>query len=158
MRPILEYGNICWSPTSEKLNNQLEMVQHKAAKFATNIYPKKGHYDSFSISRLLNELNWSTLEQRRKQARLGMVYKILNNLVILDPGYTPKSTSNRPSRSCSEANVGSHNKLTERHSRLHVTGRTFFYSAPKLWNQNVTPSQANSPTYDAFKHHFKPSS
>ena len=41
VRPILEYANICWAPTSEKQNNMLEKVQHKAAKFATNIYPKK---------------------------------------------------------------------------------------------------------------------
>ena len=76
MRPILEYVNIFWSPTSEKYNNQLEMIQHKAAK-ATNIYPKKGFYDSFSNSRLLSDLIWKSLEERRTQARLCMV--------ILDP-------------------------------------------------------------------------
>ena len=57
------------------------MNQHKAAK-ATNIYPKKGFYDSFSISRLLSVLNWKPLEERRTQARLCMVYMIINNLVI----------------------------------------------------------------------------
>ena len=41
VRPILEYGATCWSPTSEKINNKIEMVQHTAAKFVTNLYPKK---------------------------------------------------------------------------------------------------------------------
>ena len=130
------------------------MVQHKAAKFATNIYPKKGHYDTFSISRLLNELNWNTLEQRRTQARLGMVYKIITNRVILEPSSLPKSSNNRTTRQCNEAKVGPANKLIEQHSRLDVTGKTFFYSAPKLWNQQVTATQANATSFDAFKQHF----
>ena len=131
------------------------MIQHKAAKFATNIYPKRGHYDTFSISRLLNDLNWSTLQQRRNQARLGMIYKIINNMVILDPSSLPKSSSNRTTRQCNEAMVGPANKLIEQHSRLDVTGKTFFYSAAKLWNQQVTTAQANASSFDAFKQHFK---
>ena len=39
--PILDYGSTCWSPTSAKLTNLLEMVHHNAAKFISNIYPKK---------------------------------------------------------------------------------------------------------------------
>ena len=42
VRPILEYANTCWSPTSQKYNKQLEMVQHNAAKFASNTYPRCG--------------------------------------------------------------------------------------------------------------------
>ena len=39
--PIMEYASSCWSPNSDKVNNCLEMVQHNAAKFITNTYPKK---------------------------------------------------------------------------------------------------------------------
>ena len=56
VRPILEYGNICWSPTSAKSLKCIEMIQHTAAKFVTNTYPKKGHYEQFSITKLLNDL------------------------------------------------------------------------------------------------------
>ena len=35
--PIIEYGNICWAPTSEKLNKSIEMVQHKAAKLMVDL-------------------------------------------------------------------------------------------------------------------------
>ena len=89
VRPILEYAAACWSPTSEKLNNSIEMVQHKAAKFVTNIYPRKGHYEEFSISRLLNYLNWDSLEERRRQIRMTMVYKILNGHVIISSESLP---------------------------------------------------------------------
>ena len=63
VRPILEYGAACWSPTSEKVNKKIEMIQHSAAKFATNTYPKKGKYDEFSISRILHQLQWKSLQE-----------------------------------------------------------------------------------------------
>ena len=54
--PILEFGSTSWSPTSNKLQNSLEMVHHNAAKFVANKYPKKGKYDEFSISKVLSNL------------------------------------------------------------------------------------------------------
>ena len=43
--PILEYASNCWSPSSTKQNNLLEMVHHNAAKFVSNFYQKKGNYE-----------------------------------------------------------------------------------------------------------------
>jgi hypothetical protein len=154
VRPILEYASSCWSPTSDKLNHSVEMVQHNAAKFVTNTYPRKNHYKEFSISRLIKQLQWDSLEHRRNQSKLTMAYKILNNKLIIPPSSLPRVTSNRLTRSCNEANVGRQNQLFEPQSRLITTGKTFFYCAPKLWNQLVTPSQANAPSVEAFKHHF----
>ena len=98
--PIIEYASICWSPTSEKLENCLEMINHNAAKFVTNIYPKKGEYENFSITKLLKYLNWNSIEKRREQARLNMTYKILNGQVILEPNLMPKIKQQRPLRQC----------------------------------------------------------
>ena len=56
VRPIIEYGSSCWSPTSAKLNHRIEMIQHNAVKFVTNKYPKKGHYGEFSVTDLIEEL------------------------------------------------------------------------------------------------------
>ena len=79
VRPILEYAQTCWSPSSEKLKKDIESVQHKAAKFVTNTYPKKGKYDEFSVSSLISDLQWDTLERRRNNAKLVMAFKIINN-------------------------------------------------------------------------------
>ena len=150
----MEYGSSCWSPTNNKLINELERVHHNAAKFVSNFYPKKGNYENFSISKLMKNLNWSTLEQRRQEARITMAFKILKGHVILDPQMLPKLSYQRPLRKCNNVKVGPENQLIEPDSRLDVTSHTFFYSAPKLWNNNVTPVQANSPSVDAFKSHF----
>ena len=47
--------------------------------------------------------------------------------------------------------IGTEFHLFEPSSRLQVTEKTFFYSTPKLWNQNVTDSQAKAPSVDSFK-------
>ena len=54
VRPILEYGSVCWDPYREGQVNALNRVQKRAAKFAKN----------------KNELGWETLAQRRMMARL----------------------------------------------------------------------------------------
>ena len=153
--PIMEYASNCWSPTNNKLQNELERVNRNAAKFVTNTYPKKGQFEDFSINKLMSNLNWSSLEQRRQQARMTMAYKILNDHVIIDAEMLPKFYSERPSRKCNSVNVGPKHQLLEQKSRLDVTEKTFFYETPKLWNRLVTPLQANAPSIDAFKKHFK---
>ena len=153
--PILEYASSCWFPTSIKENNSLEMVQHNAAKFVSNIYPKKGNYDNFSISNILKDLNWVPLEEKRNQSRLTMTYKILNGHVILAPEMMPRVEYQRPYRQCNEDRVGYQNKLVEPSSRTDVAKNTFFFATPKLWNNCISSEQANAPSVDAFKHHFK---
>ena len=56
VRPIVEYGSVCWSPSSQLLSHQLEMLQHRAAMFACNQYPRRGNYDKFSIFSLVKSL------------------------------------------------------------------------------------------------------
>ena len=72
------------------------MVHHNAARFVSNIYHKKGDYQHFSISKVLNDLNWDTIEERRNQTRLIMAYKIVNGHVILDSEMLPKTQYQRP--------------------------------------------------------------
>ena len=81
-------------------------------------------------------------------------YKILNNQVIIPPETLPRFNNIRPSRRCAEPHVGVQHQLVEPLGRTDITSSTFFFSAPKLWNDCVTPVQANAPSLDAFKNHF----
>ena len=153
--PIIEYASTCWSPTSDKLENSIEMIQHNAAKFVSNTYSKKKDYKNFSITKLLTELDWNSIEKSREQERLCMVFKIINGLVILDSNMLPKIDHQRPLRQCNNVKVGFENQLEETEPRLKLTSKTFFYSTPKLWNNSISPAQANAPSVDAFKQHFK---
>jgi len=54
VRPILEYGAVCWNPYREGQVSPLNRVQKRAAKFENNI----------------NESGWETLAQRRLSPRI----------------------------------------------------------------------------------------
>ena len=57
------------------------MIQHRAARFVLNKPWNRHHRDS--ITDMLNELNWPSLHERRKQARLILLYKIVNHLLLV---------------------------------------------------------------------------
>ena len=63
---------------ARNLSSEMFDAQSGSAKFVTNRYPKKNHYHEFSISNIINDLKWDTLEQRRNKARVTTAYKILN--------------------------------------------------------------------------------
>ena len=77
VRPILEYGSIIWSPQFIKNINSVEQVQRY---FTRKIFRRCGiPYNSYS-DRLL-KLNIKTLEYRRRESDLVMIFKIIHNLV-----------------------------------------------------------------------------
>ena len=62
IRPIIEYAAVIWPPWPYLQTNihQIEMVQRKAARFVFNDYSRHS-----SVTDMLNQLNWQSLEKRR---------------------------------------------------------------------------------------------
>ena len=71
VRPILQYGSTVWDPHCKGLNDELENVQKRAARFVTRNYS----YETGSMTGILEELKWETLQKRRKDNRLILMYK-----------------------------------------------------------------------------------
>ena len=71
LRSTLEYCGAVWDPTTQEEENQLEMVQRKAARWS------RGARGIVSATELLNDLGWQKLANRRKQQRLCLFYSIL---------------------------------------------------------------------------------
>ena len=78
VRPKLEYCCTVWSPYQQTLIQQIEAVQRRAARWV-----KRNYRQTASVSDMLQELGWRTLEQRRIDNRLSLCYKIVNNLVAI---------------------------------------------------------------------------
>ena len=78
VRPILEYCSTVWSPYQQTLTHQIEAVQRRAARWV-----KRNYQQTASVSDMLQQLGWRTLEQRRIDSRLSLCYKIVNNLVAI---------------------------------------------------------------------------
>ena len=73
VRPVLDYGSTVWDPNCNGLNDELENVQKHAGRFVTRNYS----YETGSMTGILEELKWETLQKRRKDNRLKLMYKSL---------------------------------------------------------------------------------
>ena len=71
VRPILEYGSSVWDPHPDKLQEELEKVQNRAARFVTRNYV----HENGSMTGILGQFKWESLKKRRKDNRLILLYK-----------------------------------------------------------------------------------
>ena len=79
VRPQLEYAPTVWYPHHDKdIKYKDEAVQRRAAMWATRYF----RYTS-SVTAMLKDLNWRTLDQHRIDSRLLMMYKVTYNLVAI---------------------------------------------------------------------------
>ena len=94
VRPQLEYSAPIWDPYTKEKTLQLEKIQRRAARWTTSDYDTRS-----SVTAMLNQLGWRTLEQRRADARLCLFYKIVYGLVAVPlPEYVQRT--HRVSRYC----------------------------------------------------------
>ena len=63
VRPQLEYASAVWDPHTKDKVNQIEMMQRKAARWTCSNYDRKA-----SVTELVNNLGWRSLQQRRADA------------------------------------------------------------------------------------------
>ena len=83
VRPQMEYASAVWDPHHNSLIQLLEKVQRRAARWIFNDYSRFS-----SVSAMLTELSWPSLQTRHKTSRLKILYKILNHqLAISIPSY-----------------------------------------------------------------------
>ena len=71
LRPVLEYGSSVWDPHTLGLQEELEKVQNRAARFVTGNYV----FETGSMTGILGQLKWESLKKRRKDSRLILLYK-----------------------------------------------------------------------------------
>ena len=93
VRSGMEYASAIWDSSSKRDINKLEMVQRKPARWV-----KSSYTPTTSVTKLLQELKWANLADRRGNLRLILFYKIYHNYVEIphsDIGLIPSS---RPSR------------------------------------------------------------
>ena len=96
VRPLLEYSSSVWDPHTQKNIKKLEMVQHRASRYVLH-----RHRNTSSVTDLLHTLNWRSLESRRKDMRLCMMFKIDRGLVAIskDSRLIPQKRPTRHSHS-----------------------------------------------------------
>ena len=72
----MEYTSVAWSPHTAKDISAIESIQRRAARFVFNDYSHNS-----SVSAMLADLNWQSLEERRIINDLTTFYKTNFNVV-----------------------------------------------------------------------------
>ena len=92
VRPKLEYCASIWDPYHQSKINKIEHVQNQAARFTLNKpWRQSDREEQESVSSMVQSLGWETLEHRRRNARLTLMYKVYNNHVDV-PHELPATT------------------------------------------------------------------
>jgi hypothetical protein len=138
VRPHLEYAAGAWCPYRVRDMKSLERIQRQAARFCKNNYSR----EEGTLTQILSELGWETLETRRLIHRLSLMYKIRHELIEIpmDQYLTPNTRSYRP-----------HNqKYIKPATRIDAYKYSFFPASIHLWN-NLPANIVESTSIQSFK-------
>ena len=135
-RPIHEYPCAVWDPAAQKDIRRLEAVQRRAARFALN-----RHQKTASVKQMLQELDWPSLEQRRRRSGLAMLYNTNSGLAAVKVPLL-KKLPQRARRS--------HTSTSGRiPCRVDHRLNSFFPRTVRDWN-TLPPQTVSAPSIGAF--------
>ena len=69
--PVLEYSGSVRDPSGVGLQNELEKVQNRVARFVTGNY----NFETGSMTGILEHLKWESLKKRRRDSRHILLHK-----------------------------------------------------------------------------------
>ena len=127
IRPIVEYASVVFDCLSLYNSICLENVQRRAARVCT------GAMKRTELNKMLNDLGWETLSQRRTNAKLILFYKIKNKL-------TPTYLSNiMPVAPLANEQLSKYNlrtvSIARPKTRLKCYELSYFPSTVLLWRK-----------------------
>ena len=117
----LEYSCSVWHPHKKSNKDKIEKVQRRAARFVSNNFRRKA-----SVSEMLHDLGWQSLDGRRQDQRLVLFSKLLT-----DSRRLKRRTSSRQPTPV-QGRITASNSNTSRQIVIHI-GRL----AP-MWQQSGT--------------------
>ena len=144
VRPTLEYASAAWDPHHQYQIDQIEMVQRRAARVVKQCWSR----EQGCVTQALQELNWPSLETRRKHSRLTHIYKAINtdtSTVKIPTYFSQRNNDNTRS-------TRNHHpqKFINPHTRTNIYKHSFFPRSIREWN--ALPNRViNSLSIDQFK-------
>ena len=79
VRPTVEYVSPIWDPHTGKNIKRLEQVQRSCARYVTSDFKRES-----SVTAMIQNRQWQSLQSRRLLSRLHMMYGIRNDLVDIN--------------------------------------------------------------------------
>jgi hypothetical protein len=141
VRPKVEYSSIIWNPQQKTQIKQIEQIQRNAARF---VMKKPFNYKNpGSVTTLIQQLNWPTLEQRRYSVDLVYMYKVVHNLVAIPVLYLPNPS------------IRNNMKFVTYHCKINAYQHSFFPRVVVPWNK-LPDTVLQLDTIDSFKAAVQP--
>ncbi|CAH1271968.1 Hypp4742 [Branchiostoma lanceolatum] len=138
VRPHLEYSATVWDPYTTKGIQAVEAVQRRAARVTLNDYRQTS-----SVTQMLNDLQWTLLSERRRNARLTFFYKLVNNLININTDSLLKPAQGRTR--------GSHTlKFQPLYARTDSYKYSYFPRTIPEWNA-LPGAVVTAPTVESFR-------
>jgi len=144
IRPCLEYASQIWDPWQKFNIRRIEAVQRSAARMVMGIRHRWQIPDS--VTDMITQLKWTSLEERRKIKSVTFLYRILNGHIIIPQIYHPS----RIDHNYSTTTNANPNALQRLQSRIQTYKNSFFTRTIPMYNTlpvDVTSSQ----NLDCFK-------
>lgn len=138
VRPTLEYACTVWDPHTKSATAKLEMVQRRAARYVLGRY-----HNTSSVSAMVDHLQWKSLQERRRNARLHMMYKMYNNLVDHEAQHHFTAVKRRSRHYNSQA-------LQIDHPNNDMVKFSFFHRTKTEWN-HLPEEVVTAPSIGIFK-------
>ena len=127
---------------SKGLKDQLEAVQMKAAHFVLGrpVYccPRE------SVTAMVKDMGWDTLEQRRKKSNIIFMYKVLHQQVAIPLHYHPPRVIASNTRQSHEY------KLMAYHTSVVQFQSSYFPRTVSVWN-SLPAETVLAPSIDIFR-------
>ena len=140
IRLLLEYADVVWDNCTQYEANELEKIQHEAARIVS------GATKLVSIDKLLKEVGWDTLSCRKKKHKQILFYKMINGLC---PDYlsslVPPTVGNSTAYRLRNA---SDYKYIRSNTQLYYN--SFLPSVVRDWNE-LPHTTRNAPSISSFK-------
>ena len=143
VRSNIDYFSTVWNPHQRDQKYQVEMVQHRAARFVTGRYR-----NTSSLMDMLDYLRWETHESRRTKLQLTVFYKIVHDLIAIPHSryLTPDSKNTRAAHSF---------KFQQYPTSTDCFKFSFFPRTIPVWNK-LPAAAAVAPSLVSFKRELGP--
>ena len=126
LKPILDYGDVCYIDANEFILNKLERLQNICLRYVFNLRK----FDHVSCFR--EQLHWLSVRDRRNLHMLSLLYNVLNNPTspsYLKEKFHPLGGHGLPLRSSRDNTLA----IPLHHSSFYTY--SFTVHSARLWNQ-----------------------
>ena len=121
--PVLNYAYADWDPYLTRDIGSLEKVQRRGARYVCNTYWDR---TPGCVTEMIRDLGWQSLQERREDHRLTLLYKIQNNLLDIDP---------QPILKRGDTRTMGRSRLQQSAGTSTVCNNSFYPRTTRQWNQ-----------------------